>query len=109
MGTRGTDVKHSDRLEIVPTKWTVPVLVCQECAKRTGPDNHPSALRRSLRKELGRQGLKHDVRVVEATCLDVCPKRGVTVVVGGGPGAVVVERPTQWSALAELVVDRVRG
>lgn len=86
---------------MVDTEWSTVVLVCRECAKRTGPENHPSALRKWLRKDL--RGGRGKVRVVESSCLDVCPKRGVTVAVGGVDGALVVHSPREWAALAEVV------
>ena len=55
----------------VRTRWTSLVAVCGEChgGKRFG-----KALRGALKKS-PIQG----VRVVRSSCLDVCPKRGVTV------------------------------
>jgi predicted metal-binding protein len=96
-----------DSLEYAATKWSLPVLVCGECAKRTGPANQPTVLRKWLRKELARRGLKRSVRVVESSCLDVCPKRGVTVAVRGVQGAVVVGEPSQWPAVADLVESQI--
>jgi predicted metal-binding protein len=91
--------------EMVATKWSVPVMVCGECRKRTGPDNHPSALRHWLRKELGQRGLKRKVRVVESSCLDVCPKGGVAVAIAADP-VLVVRDPSQWPAVSDLIEAR---
>jgi hypothetical protein len=53
------------------TRWSTLVAVCSECegGKR---------LAKAMRAEL-KQSQTRDVRVVRSSCLDVCPKRGVTV------------------------------
>jgi hypothetical protein len=53
------------------TRWSTLVAVCSECegGKR---------LAKAMRAEL-KQNKTRDVRVVRSSCLDVCPKRGVTV------------------------------
>jgi predicted metal-binding protein len=54
----------------VRTKWTALVAVCEECS---GGKRLAKALRRAS-KETGTR----ELRVVRSSCLDVCPKRGVT-------------------------------
>jgi hypothetical protein len=55
----------------VRPKWTALVAVCRECE---GGKRFAKALRAAT-KSAG----VGPVRVVSASCLDVCPKRGVTV------------------------------
>jgi hypothetical protein len=59
----------------VQPKWEGLVFVCRKCMKRTGSEE----LRSTLKEELGR-----GVRVVRSSCLKLCPKNRVCVVVGGG-------------------------
>ena len=55
----------------VRTKFSTLVAVCEECSggKRFA---------KSLRGAYKAAGTR-DVRVVRSTCLDICPKRGVTI------------------------------
>jgi hypothetical protein len=55
----------------VRTRWSTLIAVCSEC-------DGGKRLAKTLRSDLKRQG-NRDVRVVRSSCLDVCPKRGVTV------------------------------
>jgi hypothetical protein len=55
----------------VRTKWSTLVAVCRECG---GGKGFAKSLRRATKEAPVR-----DVRVVSTSCLDVCPKRGVTV------------------------------
>jgi hypothetical protein len=59
----------------VHPRWEGLVFVCRKCMKRTGAED----LRSTLKEELGR-----GVRVVRSSCLKLCPKGRVCVVVGGG-------------------------
>jgi len=59
----------------VQPRWEGLVFVCRKCMKRAGAEE----LRGTLKEELGR-----GVRVVRSSCLKLCPKGRVTVVVGGG-------------------------
>lgn len=58
----------------VQPKWEGLVFVCRKCMKRAGAEE----LRSTLKEELGR-----GVRVVRSSCLKLCPKGRVCVVVGG--------------------------
>jgi hypothetical protein len=55
----------------VRTKWSTLVAVCRECGGGKG-------FAKSLRRATKQAGAR-DVRIVSSSCLDVCPKRGVTV------------------------------
>ncbi len=55
----------------VRTRWTTLIAVCSEC-------DGGKRLAKAMRADLKRSGAR-DVRVVRSSCLDVCPKRGVTV------------------------------
>jgi hypothetical protein len=76
------------------------VLVCRECdgTRGFGPKQVRKALKAQARDELPHKA----VRVVTVSCLDVCPKRAVTVAVAGvGETAVTVSGP----AGAARVID----
>lgn len=68
------------------------VLVCRECdgARGFGPKQVRRALKAGARAELPAKA----VRVASVSCLDICPKRAVTVAVAGvGETAVTVSGP----------------
>ncbi|OJT21404.1 hypothetical protein BO221_26650 [Archangium sp. Cb G35] len=66
----------SEPKEVQP-RWEGLVFVCRKCMKRAGAED----VRSTLKEELGR-----GVRVVRSSCLKLCPKGRVTVVVGSGEG-----------------------
>jgi hypothetical protein len=53
------------------TRWSTLVAVCSEC-------DGGKRLAKAMRRNFKREGTG-DVRVVRSSCMDVCPKRGVTV------------------------------
>jgi hypothetical protein len=78
------------------------VLVCRECdgARGFGPKQVRTALKAGAKTELPRKA----VRVATVSCLDVCPKRAVTVTVTGvGETAVTISGP----AGAARVIERL--
>lgn len=75
----------------VRADWTETVLVCRKCTRKLDGGfgkNGATKLARLLRKTLNGKagGRKARVGVVEVGCLDVCPKRAVTVVRAATPG-----------------------
>ena len=66
----------------IPARWTEAVFICTKCMKR----QDRKELRGELRGVLKAHGRK-DIRVVACGCLDVCPKRAVTVARSGELGA----------------------
>jgi len=66
------------RLESAP--WSDVVLICAKCAAKLGRGHKgKTELRGEIKSALKKQGLNKDVRVVETTCLDLCPKGGQTI------------------------------
>lgn len=61
--------------------WSDVLFICAECMRR-GDDDELSSLRKWLKRELKSRGLKKRLRVVECSCLDLCPKRGVVLALG---------------------------
>lgn len=82
----------------VKARWANTVLVCKKCSKklkrggfgRDGDRTLAKALRRHL--QLGK-GPKSAAGIVEVSCLDVCPKRAVTVVDARHPDQWLIVRP----------------
>ncbi|HEU5152408.1 MAG TPA: hypothetical protein VFU19_18105 [Iamia sp.] len=76
------------------------VLVCRECdgARGFGPKRVRKALKARTRAGLPRKA----ARVATVSCLDVCPKRAVTVAVAGvGETAVTISGPVGAAALVD--------
>ena len=65
--------------------WDDLVLVCADCMQRSD-DDELSSLRKWLKSQLKALGLKKRIRVVECSCLDLCPKRGVVLARGSELG-----------------------
>lgn len=82
----------------VRANWSTAVLVCRKCSKKLktggfGPDGDKplaKALRKHLRLDKGRAAR---AGIIEVGCLDLCPKRAVTVVDTRQPGRWLVVRP----------------
>jgi len=70
--------------------WQEVVLICRKCTRKVGGGfggKGRKPLARILRKELGiGRGRRAGIGFLEIGCLDVCPKRAVTVVLGSRPG-----------------------
>jgi len=65
------------RLE--PAPWSDVVVICTKCAAKLGRGHKgKTELRGEVKHALKKRGLK-DIRVVETSCLDLCPKGGQTV------------------------------
>ncbi len=68
----------------VDANWSHTVLICKKCQKKAKigfGDSGSRKLSTYLRKKLGaRKGRKSSVGVVEVSCLDICPKKGVVVI-----------------------------
>ena len=75
----------------VRANWSHAVLVCKKCSKKQAKRGHkfgPRAKRlaAALKHELGGgKGRKAPVGVVEVSCLDICPKKGVVVIDSRAP------------------------
>jgi hypothetical protein len=62
--------------------WSEVILVCVKCAAKLGRALHgKSELRGDIKRALKDRGIK-GVRVLDTTCLDLCPKGGQTLALG---------------------------
>ncbi len=100
--------------------WRAAILVCKKCQKKLhgegfGPDGDMSlskALKRAVKNSPAAKGAKLKGRrapmgIVEVGCLKLCPKKGVTVVVGSRPDRWLVAGvgASAEAVLAEAGVD----
>jgi len=81
----------------VKARWSNSVLICRKCSKKVkggfGPDGD-KPLAKALRKHLHLgKGRKAGAGIVEVGCLDLCPKRAVTVIDARRPDAWLVVHP----------------
>jgi predicted metal-binding protein len=70
--------KENLRREAAPAECAV-VFICEKCGK--GADFSGRDLKQEIRARLKEDGRKGEVRVVLSSCLDLCPKDGITVAV----------------------------
>ncbi len=75
------------------TPWHDVIILCRKCGKKRrggfGP-KHKQPLKDILRQELRNIGQRRGVRVMETSCLGVCPKDGITALNATTPGTVHV-------------------
>lgn len=109
-------------MQPVNPKWTKSglVLVCERCFKERIPDEDPDKaaeigdfhLRNWLKKRLKEDGHWGKVRAVSTSCMDVCARRLVTVVIdpqteGTEAEAFVVDPIADREELYKAIVDRL--
>jgi predicted metal-binding protein len=96
------------------------VLVCERCFKERIPEEDPDKaaeigdfhLRDWLKKRLKEEGQWGKVRVINTSCMDVCARRRVTVVIdpqtdGNDAQAFVVDPLADREALYRTIVERL--
>lgn len=96
------------------------VLVCERCFKERIPEEDPDKakeigdfhLRDWLKKRLKEDGHWGKVRAINTSCMDVCARRRVTVVIdpqteGKNPEAFIVDPLADREALYETIVERL--
>ncbi|MEH1999450.1 (2Fe-2S) ferredoxin domain-containing protein [Nostoc sp.] len=100
------------------------VLVCSQCANERSNSFHPTSrsstasedLENWLKSRLKFEGLWGEFRVVSSSCLGVCPKSGITVVIvsngsgGNSPCLIVNPRSDVYDGLRlrELLYSRIK-
>ena len=89
-----------------PPRKTI-VLLCGKCARKMdggyGPQGKDT-LRSILREAIREAGHRRDVRVVDARCLGICPRKAVTVINASNPGMVFIVPAGMSSARALKLV-----
>ncbi|WP_375506333.1 hypothetical protein [uncultured Nostoc sp.] len=93
------------------------VLVCSQCANERSNSFHPTSksstasedLENWLKSRLKFEGLWGEFRVVSTSCLGVCPKSGITVVIvsngSGGNSPCLIVNP---QSDRELLYSRIK-
>jgi len=82
----------------IASRWSNAVLVCRKCSKKLkgggfGPDGD-KPLAKALRKHLHlRKDRKSSAGIIEVGCLDICPRRAVTVIDTHHPDQWLIVRP----------------
>ena len=78
----------------VPTPATSIIAICAKCGKKLGGgfgERERQSLAKALRQALHLPKPKHArVRIVETSCLKLCPKGAVAAVHSGNPGEILV-------------------
>jgi hypothetical protein len=76
-----------------PTPWRDVIILCRKCGKKChggfGPKRKQS-LKDTLRQALRDVGRRRQVRIMETSCLGICPKDGVTALNATSPGTIHV-------------------
>ena len=75
------------------TPWRDVIILCRKCGKKLdGGFGHKrkDSLKTTLRDALRQAGRRRDVRIMETSCLGICPKQGVTALNATHPGTVHV-------------------
>ena len=109
-------------MQPITPKWTDSglVLVCERCFKERIPEEDPDKaaeigdfnLRDWLKTRLKEDGHWGKVRAISTSCMDVCARRRVTVVIdpkveGGAAEAFVVDPLADRETLYRLIVERL--
>jgi hypothetical protein len=109
-------------MQPVKPKWMNSglVLVCERCFKERIPDEDPDKaaeigdfnLRDWLKKRLKEDGYWGKVRAISTSCMDVCARRRVTVVIdpqidGEEPEAFVVDPVADRDLVYSKIVERL--
>lgn len=90
--TRHEDDKSTGRTPLVDVKFRGAVLVCGDCEDRSSGPRKLRArdVRKLLKQNLGAARFK--LRVVESSCLGLCPKKAMALVaLAGGARALAAE------------------
>ncbi len=73
------------------TPWREVIILCRKCDRKLDGGfgaKRRDSLRKVLREALRDAGRRGQVRVMETSCLGICPKRGVTALNATRPGTV---------------------
>lgn len=101
-------------MEKVNPKWSKfgVVLICEKCGKKLGGDLNPSVLLKDeIKKTLITENLWGEVRVLNSTCLDICPDQKIAVGFvnpGATPTAQVIDPKKDKESLLQSIRDLTR-
>jgi hypothetical protein len=94
-----------------PTPWREVLILCRKCGKKLDGGfgtKRKESLKDVLRQALRDSGRRRQVRIMETSCLGICPKRGVTTLNASHPGTIhVIPRGSDGAeAMRRLLGDR---
>ena len=92
-------------LRVLPSKWGPVALVCKKCGKKVGGGfgrKNKHALADTLKDTLKEDGRRRAVRVVETSCLGICPRNAVAVALSDR--VLVVEPGTPADEVIQSIV-----
>jgi predicted metal-binding protein len=75
------------------TPWREVIILCRKCGKKLDGGfgrKRKETLKTTLRQALREAGRRRDVRIMETSCMGICPKQGVTALNATYPGTVHV-------------------
>ena len=75
-----------------PTPWRTVVLLCGKCARKMDGGygrKKQHTLRSALRAELKATGRRRRVRIIETSCMGICPKKAVTALNASQPERIL--------------------
>jgi predicted metal-binding protein len=96
--------------EVISTPWRDVIILCRKCGKKFdggfGP-KRKDGLKTALRQALRDSGRRRQTRIMETSCLGICPKHGVTALNATHPSRlhVVVAGTDAADALRTLLGD----
>jgi predicted metal-binding protein len=76
-----------------PTPWREVIILCRKCGKKLDGGfgrKEKDSLKDVLSQTLRDAGRRREVRVMETSCLGICPRDGVTALNAGSPGMIHV-------------------
>lgn len=87
--------------------WTELVLVCGKCARKAGAPKFGKRLKSALKEA----GAGKGIRIVDSTCLDLCPKNRVTLALGREiiRGRLLVASPDRVEDTAAGIVAKLKS
>jgi predicted metal-binding protein len=94
-----------------PTPWRDVIILCRKCGKKChggfGP-KRKETLKDTLRRALRDIGRRPQVRIMETSCLGICPKDGVTALNATSPSTihVIPAGSDSQAAIQTLLGDR---
>jgi predicted metal-binding protein len=97
-----------DAIQVRQRPWNTVLLLCGKCARKMDGGYGPKGkdtLRSALRTELSAKGLRRQVRIIETSCIGVCPKKAVTALNASEPTTLLtVPRKTPSDATLALLL-----
>ena len=91
------------------TPWKTVILLCGKCSRKLDGKGYgekgKESLRTVLRTELRVRGRRREVRIIETSCLGICPRKAVTCINASSPGRILtVPKKTHAGEALDLIL-----